>query len=176
MHVDNNLYAAAGVKPMRWAMRCSIAGLQMLLGENAPELRSCQPDMEKFLQYPVSHTHCQLGYIIDTQTMTVTIPDDKRKELLDTLKKKWGSSSRHYSFPLSAAAEVLGLFMYLCRVCPWGIFLFQNLYNAMSRALTNNAARIWHSPKFCDIIALRDKYSQHLTNSSKFKFFSQKVS
>ena len=114
MHIDDNLYAATGVEPMQWAMQCSIAGLQMLLGENAPELRSCQPDMEKFLQYPVSHPRHQLGYIIDTQTMTVTIPDDKCKELLDTLKKKWGSSSRHYSFPLSAAAEVLGLFMYLC--------------------------------------------------------------
>ena len=113
-------------------MQCSIAGLQMLLSENAPELRSCQPYMEKFLQYPVSHTRHQLGYIIDTWTMTVTIPDNKRKELLDTLKKKWGSSSCHYSFPLSVAVEVLGLFMYLCQVCPWGIFLFQNLYNAMS--------------------------------------------
>jgi hypothetical protein len=38
MHVDNNLYAAAGVEHMKWAMRCSIAGIQSILGKNEPDL------------------------------------------------------------------------------------------------------------------------------------------
>jgi hypothetical protein len=54
MHVDDNLYAAAGIDQMKWAMHCSIAGFQGILGENQPELRHCQPDMEKFLAHPVS--------------------------------------------------------------------------------------------------------------------------
>jgi hypothetical protein len=175
MHVDDNLYAAAGVDQMRWAMRCSIAGLQGILGENEPELRPNQPDSEKFFQHPVSHTRRQLGYVTNTRTMIVTIPDDKRAELLESLRTNWGSGSRRYSFFLSDAAEVLGLFVYLCRVCPWGIFLFHTLYNAMSQALTRNAARIWHSPEFREAIALRDQYSQHPTDSSKFRFFAKRV-
>jgi hypothetical protein len=73
--------------------------------------------------------------------MRVGIPDDKRKEFLELLVNNWGSSSRKYSFTLNEAAEVLGVFIYLCRVCPWGIFLFHTLYNAMSQALAKNAAR-----------------------------------
>lgn len=38
MHVDNNLYATTGVEHMRWAIRCSIAGLQTIMGPNEPEL------------------------------------------------------------------------------------------------------------------------------------------
>jgi hypothetical protein len=34
MHVDDNLYAAAGINQMKWSMRCSIAGLQRIMGEN----------------------------------------------------------------------------------------------------------------------------------------------
>jgi hypothetical protein len=175
MHVDDNLYAAAGVEHMKWAMRCSIAGIQGILGKNEPNLRSCQPDTEKFFLSAVSHTRRQLGYVTDTRTMRVGIPDDKRKEFLENLVNNWGSSSRKYSFTLNDAAEVLGVFIYLCRVCPWGIFLFHTLYNAMSQALAKNAARLWYSPEFRDVIALRENYSQHPTQSSRYRFFAQKV-
>jgi hypothetical protein len=66
MHVDDNLYAAAGVDHMKWVMRCSIAGIQGVLGANEPALRSCQPDLEKFFLYPVTHCRRQLGYVTDT--------------------------------------------------------------------------------------------------------------
>jgi hypothetical protein len=175
MHVDDNLYAAAGIEHMKWAMRCSIAGIQGVLGDNEPDLRPCQPDLEKFFLYPVTHCRRQLGYVTDTRTMRVTIPDDKRQELLELLKTSWSSSSRKYSFLLSEAAEVLGIFIYLCRVCPWGIFLFHTLYNSMSQALTKNAARLWHTPEFRETVAQRARYSQHPTQSSQYRFFAQKV-
>jgi hypothetical protein len=107
--------------------------------------------------------------------MLVTIPDDKRQELLDILKADWSLSSRKYSFQLNKAAEVLGIFIYLCRVCPWGIFLFHTLYNSMSQALSKNAARLWHSPEFRQALTQRAKYSQHPTQSSRYRFFAQKV-
>jgi hypothetical protein len=166
MHVNNNLYAAAGNEHMKWAMRCSIAGIQGILGENEPHLRSCQPDTKKFFLSAVSYTRRQLGYRTDTRTMQVGIPDDKRKKILENLVNNWGSSSWKYSFILSNAAEVLGVFIYLCRVYPWGIFLFHTLYNAMSQALAKTAARLWNSPEFHDVITLRKNYSQHPTQSS----------
>jgi hypothetical protein len=175
MHVDDNLYAAAGIDQMKWAMRCSIAGLQGIMGENLPEHRPCQPDMEKFLSQPVSYERRQLGYVTNTRAMTVSIPDDKRRELLDNLRTNWSSASGKTSFSLLEAASVLGLYTYLCRVCPWGIFLFQNLYNAMSQALSRNAARIWHSLEFQKTVEMRDQYSRHPTDSSRFRFFSRKV-
>ena len=176
MHVDDNLYATAGVEHMKWAMRCSIAGLQLTLGENAPDLRPCQPDPEKFFQQTVSYERRQLGYVTNTHTMMVTIPEDKRQEMLALLRNYWGFAAKRYSFQLREAAEVLGLLMYLCRVCPWGMFLFQNLYQAMAQMLQRNAQRILHDPKLKDAIKQRDQYRLHPTDSSKYRFFSRQVS
>jgi hypothetical protein len=175
MYVDDNLYATAGKEQMRWAMRCSIAGLQEILGENDPDLRPCQPDLAKFLSQPVSHIRHQLGYITNTCTMMVTIPDDKRQEFLHLLRTKWSSTATQHYFYLADAAEVLGVIVYLCRVCQWGIFLFQNLYQAMTQALHCNVECIWHSSEFRAAIALRDQYSRHPTDASRFRFFASKV-
>jgi hypothetical protein len=148
MYVDDNLYAAASHDDMRWAMRCSIAGLIGVLGDNEPDLRPSQPDTEKFFKTPVSYMRRQLGYITNTRTMTISIPDDKRQELLDTLTTKWGPASGRSYFTLTEAAELLGVLVSMCRVCPWGIFLFQNLYHAMYATLANNAAAFGKQKNF----------------------------
>jgi hypothetical protein len=96
--------------------------------------------MEKFFKTPVSHTRRQLGYITNTRTMSISIPDDKRQELLTKLEKNWGPASGRTAFTLSEAAELLGILVSMCRICPWGIFLFQNLYHVMYQTLTSNAA------------------------------------
>jgi hypothetical protein len=174
MHVDDNLYAAAGVDHMRWAMRCSIAGLQAVFGANDPDLRPCQPDMEKFFQHLVSYERRQLGFVTNTRTMTVTIPDDKRHEVV-ALLRTWSSSTTRYSFTLKEAAELLGQLVHICRVCSWGKFLFQNVHHEMIAALQRNAYRIENDPKFRDIITQRDRYRSHPTDSSKYRFFCKKV-
>jgi hypothetical protein len=45
----------------------------------------------------VSHISCQLGYIINTQLMTVTIPGNKCEAMLKLLCTKWGP---HHHTPL----------------------------------------------------------------------------
>jgi hypothetical protein len=124
---------------------------------------------------PVSHTRRQLGYITNTRTMMVTIPEDKRQALLHTLVKKWGPTSGRHFFTLSEAAELLGVLVSMCRICPWGIFLFQNLYQAMAQILSRNARRVWNLPEFTKLIQERDRYSRHPTDSSKYRFFCKKV-
>ena len=174
-HVDDALYAAVGELWMRFLMRCSIGGLVGILGTNEPDLRAEQPDRDKFFREMVSHTRRQLGYTTNTRTMIVTIPEDKRKALLDDLVTNWGPTSGRQYFTLSEAAELLGVLVSLCRVCPWGIFLFQNLYHAMAQILTSNARRIWNLPEFTKLIEARDRYSRHPTDSSKYRFFCKKV-
>jgi hypothetical protein len=144
-------------------MRCSIDGLVCVMGGNAPDLWVDQPDCVKFFCDEVSHTHRQLGYITDTRTMKVTIPEDKCQALVDELVNNWGPTLRCQYFKLSEAAEFLGVLVSLCRVCPWGIFLFQNLYHAMAQILRSNSCRVWNQPEFTALIQERDKYSQHPT-------------
>jgi hypothetical protein len=109
--------------------------------------------------------------------MSISIPTNKQEELLSDLVNNWGPTSSQNHFTLTKAVELLSTLVSMCRVCPWGIFLFQNLYHTMYQSLAHNAARIWHSKEFRDYIALRDTYSKHPgTDSSKYWFFSKKVS
>jgi hypothetical protein len=66
--------------------------------------------------------------------MTVTIPEDKRNEVV-ALLCNWSSSTTRYSFTLKEAAELLGQLVHICRVCSWGKFLFQNVHHEMITAL-----------------------------------------
>jgi hypothetical protein len=62
----------------------------------------------------------------------------------------------------------------MCRVCPWGIFLFQNLYHAMAQILRSNSRQVWNRPEFTPQIQEWDKYSRHATDSYKYQFFFAK--
>jgi hypothetical protein len=93
--------------------------------------------MDKFLHEPVSHRRRQVGFITDTRLMEVSIPDDKRASMVKLLTSTWGPHRR--AFTLLEAAKLLGTLVSMCRVCPWGIFLFTNLYQAMYELLGKNA-------------------------------------
>jgi hypothetical protein len=103
-------------------MRCSIAGLIGVLGDNEPDIRPSQPDTEKFFKNTVSYTRRQLKYITDTRTMLISIPTNKREELLSNLVNNWGPTSGRNQFTLTKAAELLGILVSMCLVCPWGFF------------------------------------------------------
>jgi hypothetical protein len=174
MLVDDCLYAAVGQRWMRHLIRCSIDGLVHVMGGNDPDLRADQPDHVKFFRDKVSHTHCQLGYITNTCTMMVSNPEDKRQALLTDLVHNWGPTSGYQDFTLSEAAKLLCVLVSMCRVCPWGICLFQNLYHVMAQILRSNLRQMWNQPEFMALIQERDKYSRHPTDSSKYRFFFQK--
>ena len=77
MHVNNNLYAAVGTAGIRWVMHCSIAGITSILSDNEPALCSEQPNIEKFLKDEVSYECHQLGLIVNTCTLDITILPNK---------------------------------------------------------------------------------------------------
>ena len=173
MHVDDNLYAAASEADMRWAMRCSIHALNEIWGHPEPHLRPNACDFDKFVSEDVGHVRKTLGYTTNTRTMTVTIPEDKRQAMIDELRTTWGPQRR--SFTLLEAAKLLGTLVSLCRICPWGIFLFTNLHHAMTDIMRSNSKRLWNSPEYRDLIKNRDLTRGHPTESSRFKWFSSKT-
>jgi hypothetical protein len=65
------------------------------MGGNYPDLWADQPDRVKLFRDKVSRTRRQLGYITNTRTTMVCIPEDKRQALLTNLVDNWGSTSGH---------------------------------------------------------------------------------
>lgn len=173
MHVDDNLYAAAGEEQMRWSMRCSIDALNIIMGGMDPATRPNPCDFDKFVRETVSHQRRQLGYVTDTRLLTVTIPEDKREDMLKLLQSTWGPHRR--SFTLVEAAKLLGTLVSMSRVCSWGIFLFTNLHQAIYDMLERNSRQLYSTPAFRELIRQRDEASRHPTDSSQFRFFSSHV-
>jgi hypothetical protein len=89
MHIDNILYAEVGKERMKWAMRCSIHALNIIMGSSDPDLCPNPTDFDKVIQEIVSHLRRQLGYVTDTRQMIVTIPDEKCKAMLKLLSNQW---------------------------------------------------------------------------------------
>lgn len=116
MHVDDNLYAAAGEDNMRWAMRCSIHALNILMGEPDPTVRPNPVDFDKFTRELVGYERRQLGYLTNSRLLSVTIPNDKRESMLHELTTSWGPHRR--SFKLLEAAQLEGTLASLCPFAP----------------------------------------------------------
>ncbi len=127
-------------------MRCSIHALNIIMGSSDPDLCPNPTNFDKFVQEIVSHLRRQLGYVTDTRRMIVTIPD-----------------------------SLLGMLVSFCQVCPWGMFLFVNLHQAIYQMLDKNAQRLMLSPEFRELIKQCEGTAGHPTEAACFHFFSSKV-
>jgi hypothetical protein len=136
MHIDHNLYAEIEEERMRWAMRCSIHSLNIVMGGCNPTECPNPTDFDKFICEIISHQCCQIGYITCTHLMAITIPDDKCEAILNLLHQEWDPHC--HSFTLLEAARLLGMLISLSRVCSWGLFLFVNLHQAIYEMLKKN--------------------------------------
>jgi len=172
MHVDDNLYAEVGIARMQMAMRYSIQALHLVMGGDDPATRPRLVDMDKFFREPVGHRRTQLGSVIDTRLLTVTISEDKRKHLLFLLKGTWGPHRR--SFTISEAAILLGTLMDVSRTCHWGIFLFIELQQVLHRMLIKNHQRLLRSKPYRQLVdQLCDR--SVMSSPSKYRWFSQRL-
>jgi len=77
MYVDNNMSAAVGEEHTQWNMQCSLHSAYLILGEPNLDRRPNAMDLYKFVQEHISHERTQLGFHINSQTLIVTIPDEK---------------------------------------------------------------------------------------------------
>ena len=72
-----------------------------------------------------------LGFIINTRTMTISYPPDKRDSLLDNLsRQKWTTSK---SYPIRDLARILGRMRNLSQILPFGDHLSINLQLVLSK-------------------------------------------
>jgi hypothetical protein len=69
----------------------------------------------------------------------------------------------------------LGTLILLGRVCPWGIFLFINLHQAIYEILGRNVQQLMLSPEFCEMLQQQDDAASHPTNAAHFLYFSLMV-
>jgi len=136
MYVDDDMSATVGEESTWWNMHCSLHSAYLILGEPDLDRRPNAINLDKFVWEPISHKCTHLGFCINSQTLIVTIPDEKQAAILEVLMHTWGP--HHQSFTIKQAPELLGTLLSLCRACKWGIFLFTNLLKAVHEMLDKN--------------------------------------
>jgi hypothetical protein len=143
-HVDDNMYADITPQRMRWAMRCSIQALNVMLGFPDLPRRQNAVDHEKFLRETVGYLRIQIGFEINTRDLVVALPTQKEAATYKLLQSTWGKHRRQFN--LREAADLCGNMAHNCRICPWGKYHVIALYDALRRALDSAKRKILHSP------------------------------
>ena len=98
---------------LRPTLAASVEALFILLGYPEEELRKRHLSMDKYYKSLCSYYRKELGYLIDTRKLAVSITEEKRKEILDILLDEWYFKRK--SFTLKEAAAPLGLIVFLAR-------------------------------------------------------------
>ena len=155
MFVDDNLIAEIKSR-MKQAQAASIESLFILLGRPEPEFRKVAVCMEKFVQSLCSHERVQLGLLVNTRKMTVSLPPDKVAKLIRELKH-WHSGRR--SFNVLQAARLVGLLQHAAQVCVWARFLLVALQHSIQIALHYNEKELRKTEAFQELIKDIDRSS-----------------
>ena len=122
------------------AMAASLEALFLLLGYPC-EFRRSPLSMDKFYQAQCSWEKEQLGLIINTRTMTISLPQAKVDRLLTLLKSTWHQYRK--TFTLMEGTVLLVFLEHAAQICPWGRYL----YGALRHSVTLCLKQVLHTVK-----------------------------
>jgi len=141
--VDDNTIADIPSR-MKQAMAASAESLFRLMGHPEPTLRRSPLSMEKYYQAMCSFEKKQLGYLINTRTMSVTFSPEKFDSILSTLSN-WHDQRRSYT--LKEAATLAGSLEFFASVSTWIRFVTTSLKHSILIGLRQNSTIIRNDPQ-----------------------------
>lgn len=127
------------VEYIRYSIVASIEALFILLG--FPDVKKCQLalSVDKVLKSACLYKRVQLGILIDTRSMTVSLPEDKR-ELMCSEIKCWHKGQK--STTLRELSILMGHIVHLSNICHQGMYLPTELQHSITIALHMNKNHI----------------------------------
>jgi len=134
MFVDDN-HIASLLPDMRLAQAASIKGLFQILGFPAPELRRTALSEDKYYREKCSYKKIQLGYLLNTCSMTVSFAPDRFEKILSSLSN---FHSKRKIFTLREAATLAGHIEFFASMTPWLRFVTIALKHSILKALQAN--------------------------------------
>jgi len=132
--VDDN-HIADVFPRIRIAQAASIEGLFQLLGFPEAQFRRSVLSEDKYYEQACSYTKLQLGYLVNTRTMSVGFSTERLTSLA-ALLKMW--STQRKSYTLKEAAKLAGLLEFIASVSSWIRFLTVSLKHGILLALQCN--------------------------------------
>ena len=172
--VDDNLMADVA-DHIRHTIVASIEALFILLRRPDTHERRLALSLEMFIKSACSYKRVQLGILINTRDMTVSIPPDKRQALWTELQH-WHKHRKQAN--LRKFAILMGTILHLSTICHWDRYLVSELQQSSTVALKINKNHISLSTDYIKLLALiREETNKHGDVASpEVAFMSNRVS
>ncbi len=89
IYVDNALMLALDVDHMKMVLAATIKAIFVVMGKPDVAVRQYPLAMDKWLELVIGPKQTMLGLIIDTNRLTVAIPDKYLQKVLNQLDSTW---------------------------------------------------------------------------------------
>jgi len=126
------------------AIHASLQALFMTLGYPRED-RNEALSVEKFQQVACAEQQVQLGILVDTRSMTLSLPNQKYERIRSLLHSRWHRNMT--SFKPLEAGRLLGLLRHASLVAWWGKYTFLTLQSVLNDALRRECARQFKQEK-----------------------------
>jgi hypothetical protein len=155
MYVDDKIYADISPDRIRLAIRAAITANDTVLGAQDPNNKPDATDFEKLTADPITFQRTLLGKQINTRTLIVSLPIDKRVALHKTLTSTW--NARRKSFTILEASQLAGTLINAVQCCRWGNFAFLSFMSALNRTISSNYRSLLASHECQSLLDDREK-------------------
>jgi hypothetical protein len=89
IYVDDTLMLALDVDHMNMVLAATIKAIFVVMGKPDIDARQCPLAMDKWIELVIGPKQTMLGLIINTNRLTIPIPDKYLQEVLDLLNSTW---------------------------------------------------------------------------------------
>jgi hypothetical protein len=150
IYVDDALVLALSKCHMMQVLAALIEAIFVIMGKPDMTVQQCSLAMDKWLELIDAPKQRMLGLIINTNTLTVCIPPNYIKEILNLINNTWHLHCR--CFTVREAQRLTGKLGNLAEGAQWVFHLLTHLYVSIAYALAaNKQLLVDSSPKFRSI-------------------------
>jgi hypothetical protein len=151
IYVDNALTLATSKENMEQVLAALIKAIFAIMGTPDTSVCQCSLAMGKWEKLHVAPIQTMLGLVIDTNRMTVSVPDDYIQSVCLLIDSTW--YTHHQLFTVKEAQELTGKLGHLAEVANWVFHLPTHLYASIAYALSENKRFLADSsPEFQTLI------------------------
>ena len=136
IYVDDALMLATSIKHMKMVLAAMIEAIFVVMGKPKESIRQCPLAMDKWNELVIGPRQIGLGFIIDTNWLTVAIPIKYLTEVCALLDSTW-HPNRH-PFKVSKAQKRTGKLARLAEGANWVFHLLPHLYSSIVYTLAEN--------------------------------------
>jgi hypothetical protein len=158
IYVDDALMLATSKENMKQVLAALIEAIFVVMGAPNTSVRQCSLAMDKWEKLHVAPIQTMLGLIINTNRMTVSVPEDYIQGVCLLIDSTWHTHRKR--FTVKKAQELTGKLGHLAEGANWVFHLLTHLYASIAYALSESKRFLADSlPEFQTLIkSLRSGY------------------